>query len=579
MARQDGSRGKVGRRTFLRDVGSTAVALAAGAIGLPSLLTASRTEAAGSRGAISQAIPVGQGAAEEPSAGNWKTWVLRSGSDSRLPEPAPPNSPQAVRELAQLKQAQLERTQAQIDAARFWDAGPATRRWTEMQLDMIKTHRPNPPRASRGLALLHIAVFDAVVAAWHAKYTYNFPAPSNVDPTLTPALPPRNNPSYPSEHAVVAGAAAQVLKHLFPRQGADWFEAKAREAAASRVWAGVDWPSAVEQGLALGRAVADRVLAQAAADGANAPWDGRRPTGVCYWKPTPPGLVYPPLEPVWGQVRPWLLTTGDLFRPDRSPVCGSAEEREQMLEVYRAVNSLTAEQKRIASFWDDGPGTFTPPGHWAEIALRLVERYQTSTPRAARLFAYQGVAAMVAGVCVWDAKFAYWSLRPVTYIQDYVDPNWTSFITTPPFPGFVSGHSGFSGASATLLGYVFPQEKAALQAMAAEAALSRLYGGIHIRVDNEVGLTMGRRIGAFASARALSDDIEDLIGRRILERGQGNALIAKLTAVVAQVNRKNIAGAIRELQLFVGEVSAVIRAQEVQPLAEAATDIISQLSS
>jgi len=579
MARQDGSRGKVGRRTFLRDVGSTAVALAAGAIGLPSLITASRTEAAGSRGAISQAIPVGQGAAEEPYAGNWKTWVLRSGSEMRLPEPTPPNSAQGVRELAALKQAQLERTQAQIDAARFWDAGPATRRWTEMQLDMIKTHRPNPPRASRGLALLHIAVFDAVVAAWHAKYTYNFPAPSNVDPTLTPALPPRNNPSYPSEHAVVAGAAAQVLKHLFPRQGADWFEAKAREAAASRVWAGADWPSAVEQGLALGRAVADRVLAQAAIDGADTPWDEKRLTGVCYWKPTPPGFIYPPLEPPWGKVRPWLLASGDLFRPGRSPACGSAEEHEQMLEVYRTVNSLTAEQKRIASFWDDGPGTFTPPGHWAEIALRLADRYQISTPRAARSFAYQAVAAMVAGVCVWDAKFAYWSLRPVTYLQDYVDPNWTSFITTPPFPGFVSGHSGFSGASATLLGYVFPQEKAALQAMAAEAALSRLYGGIHIRADNEVGLTMGRRIGAFASVRALSDDIEDLIGRRILERGQGNALIAKLTAVVAHVNRKNIAGAIRELQAFIGEVSAVIRAQEGQPLAEAATDIISQLSS
>ena len=250
-----------------------------------------------------------------------------------------------------------------------------------------------------------------------------------------------------------------------------------------------------------------------------------------------------------------------------------------MLEVYRTVNSLTAEQKRIASFWDDGPGTFTPPGHWAEIALGLADRYQISTPRAARSFAYQAVAAMVAGVCVWDAKFAYWSLRPVTYLQDYVDPNWTSFITTPPFPGFVSGHSGFSGASATLLGYVFPQEKAALQAMAAEAALSRLYGGIHIRADNEVGLTMGRRIGAFASVRAMSDDIEDLIGRRILERGQGNALIAKLTAVVAQVNQKNIAGAIRELQAFIGEVNALIKTGEGRPLTEAARDIISQFGS
>ena len=538
------------------------MALAAGAISLPSLLAANRAQAA-----------------EEPSAGNWKTWVLRSGSEIRLPEPPLPDSPQGRRELAQLKQAQLERTQAQINAARFWDTGPATRRWTEIHLDMIKTHRLNPPRASRGLALMHIAMFDAVVASWHSKYAYNHPAPSNADPTLTPALQPRNNPSYPSEHAVVAGVASQLLKYLFPRQGTDWFEAKAREAAGSRVWAGADWPSAVEQGLALGRAVADRVLAQAGTDGSDTSWDGKRLTGVCYWNPTPPAFIYPPLEPVWGKVRPWLLASGDLFRPGLIPSCGSTEAREQMLEVYRTVNNLTEEQKRIASFWDDGPGTFTPPGHWAEIALRLAERRPISTPRAARVFAYQSVVSMVAGICVWDAKFAHWSLRPVTYIRDYVDPNWMSFITTPPFPGYVSGHSGFSGASATLLGYMFPQEKAALQAMAAEAALSRLYGGIHIRADNEVGLVMGRRIGALASARAMSDDIEDLIGRRALERRQGNALSAKLGAAIAHVNQKNINGAIRELQSFIGEVNAVIKAEEGQPFIDAAKEIISQFGS
>ncbi len=180
---------------------------------------------------------------------------------------------------------------------------------------MIKTHRTNPPRASRGLALLHIAMFDALVAAWHAKYTHNYPAPHQVDPTVAPALHPRDNPSYPSEHAVVAGAALQVLKSLFPRQGAEWFEAKAREAAASRLWAGVDWPSAVDQGFVLGRAVAERVLAQAATDGSETPWDGKRVTGVCYWKPTPPGFIDPPLEPRWGKVRPWLLPSGDLFPP------------------------------------------------------------------------------------------------------------------------------------------------------------------------------------------------------------------------------------------------------------------------
>jgi membrane-associated phospholipid phosphatase len=342
----------------------------------------------------------------------------------------------------------------------------------------------------------------------------------------------------------------------------------------SRVWAGVNWLSDVEQGLILGRAVADRVLAQAATDRSDASWDGKPLTGSCYWKPTPPGFTYPPLEPLWGRVRPWLLVSGDLVRPARTPACGSGEERDQMLEVYRTGNNLTEEQKRIASFWNDGPGTVTPPGHWAQIALNLIERYSINTPRAARLLAYQGVASMDVGICVWDAKFAYWSLRAVTYIQDYVDPNWTSFVTTPPFPGFVSGHSAFSGASATVLGYMVPQEKTALQAMAAEAALSRLYGGIHIRADNEVGLTMGRRLGALASMRALRDDIEDLIGRRVVDRGRGNSLIAKLETVSAHVNQKDISGAIKDLQAFMSEVITAIAGGHGQPLVDAASEII-----
>lgn len=555
------------------------MALATGAVGLPSLLRAKSTEAASAAPRVSQAFPLALRVGEEPYAGNWKTWVLRSAKEIRLPNPPLPNSAQGLKELAQLQQAQLDRTQAQIDAARFWDSGPATQRWTEILLEMIKAHRINPPRASRGLALLHIAMFDALVAAWHVKYTYNYPAPTSVDPTLRPAFQPRNNPSYPSEHAVVAGAASQMLRYLFPQQGTGWFEGKALEAGASRVWAGVNWPSDVEHGVLLGRLAADRVIAHANADRASMTWDQKRPTGICYWKPTPPGFVYPPLEPRWGNVRPWLLTSGDQFRPELIPACGSAAEREQMLEVYRTVNTLTEEQKRIASFWNDGPGTFTPPGHWAEIALRLVERYQISTPRAARIFAYQGAVSMVAGICVWDAKFSYWSLRPITYIRDYIDPNWTSFITTPPFPGYVSGHSGFSGASARLLAQMFPQEKAALLAMAAEAAMSRLYGGIHIRADNEVGLTMGRRLGALAGARAMHDDVEDLVGRRVLDRGQGSALIARLETVIALLNQKKVDRSMKELQAFIGEVSAAVKTVDGRALIEAARDIISEFST
>jgi membrane-associated phospholipid phosphatase len=101
-------------------------------------------------------------------------------------------------------------------------------------------------------------------------------------------------------------------------------------------------------------------------------------------------------------------------------------------------------------------------------------------------------------ICVWDAKYAYWSLRPVTAIRREIDPGWSPLITTPPFPSYVSGHAGTSGAASTVLSAFFPAEAAQLHAWAAEAALSRLYGGIHFRTDNEVGLALGTAVGEAA---------------------------------------------------------------------------------
>ncbi|MBI2202093.1 MAG: twin-arginine translocation signal domain-containing protein [Armatimonadetes bacterium] len=179
------------RREFLR-----AIAVAAAAVGADPLIFSSLLRRRGLETMADAATGIGrlrvaQGTSEEPYAGNWSTWVLRSAREMRLPSPPAATSLEATRELAQLKQAQFARTEAQIAAARFWDTGPATRRWTEIQLEMIKNHRPNPPRASRGLALVHIAMFDALIAAWHAKYAYRQPAPTSVDSTLVAALRPR----------------------------------------------------------------------------------------------------------------------------------------------------------------------------------------------------------------------------------------------------------------------------------------------------------------------------------------------------------------------------------------------------
>jgi membrane-associated phospholipid phosphatase len=168
--------------------------------------------------------------------------------------------------------------------------------------------------------------------------------------------------------------------------------------------------------------------------------------------------------------------------------------------VVRVNDELTDDQIRIARFWADGPGTDTPPGHWMRIAIGLASRDRLSLATTARLFAHLAMAQADAFIACWDTKFTYWSGRPVGLI-----PGFASTIITPNFPSYISGHATLSGASSVVLAAFFPSDAASLLGQAEEAATSRLYGGIHWRSDNEVGLQVGRQIGDLAVARARSD--------------------------------------------------------------------------
>ena len=182
--------------------------------------------------------------------------------------------------------------------------------------------------------------------------------------------------------------------------------------------------------------------------------------------------------------------------------------------MYAVSQALTAEQKRIADFWADGVGTVTPPGHWNRIALDLVRAPGWSTAGTSLLFSALNTAQADAFIACWDAKYAYWTLRPVTAIRLRIDPAWSSYIVTPPFPSYVSGHSTTSAAASTVLGAFFPARAGELEAMAEEAAASRLYGGIHFRSDNDAGLKLGRRVGtAAAQAYGLQARGHDSPGR------------------------------------------------------------------
>jgi membrane-associated phospholipid phosphatase len=433
--------------------------------------------------------PAGNTGGSELQIGRWRTWVLGSGGELR-PAPPPGNrSPQTAAELAELRQMQAQRTDATNAIIQYWNSGPATRPWTELTLSLIQQNRINPVRAARILGCVHTAMHDAVVAAWDAKYHYRRLGPRLLARDLRPAIPISGTPSYPSEHAAVAGAAATMLVSLFPSEAQSLAD-REQEACQSRLLAGANYRSDVEIGMAMGRAVGQKAIARAAADGSSAVYAGTPPSGPGVW--TGPS----PLEPLAGTWKPWIMTSGSQLRPVPPPAFGSAKFLAELEEVKRFVANPTPAHRAIALFWADGAGTVTPPGHWFQIAGTLIERDRLSTPQAARLLGLLGATVTDAAISCWDTKYEYWLLRP-----NQADPTIVTTVPTPPFPAYTSGHSTFSAASSEVLGYYFPRDAARLRAMADEAALSRIVSGIHYRSDSEVGLQVGRRLAALAIQR------------------------------------------------------------------------------
>lgn len=433
--------------------------------------------------ALPAAADVAVGSAQ---IGGWKTWVLASSAEVRpLPPPAD-HSSQTQAELTELRQLQAQRSEVTDTAVQYWNSGPATLRWTELTLSLIQRDRLNPVRAARVLATVHTAMNDAVVAAYEAKIAFRRPPPEALAPDLRPVLSASLTFSYPSEHAAIAAAAAGMLASLFPSEAAR-LEARAQEAGTSRLLAGANYRSDVEAGLALGKAIAARAVARAAADGSSAQFTGTLPTGPGLWSGPNP------LEPLAGSWKPWILASGSQIRPGPPPAMGSALFQAELAELELFVASPTPSQAEIAQFWADGPGTVTPPGHWFQIAEELIARDRLDTPHAARLLGLLGATVMDAAICCWDAKYYYQLLRP-----NQADPTLVTLLPTPPFPSYPSGHATFSAAASEVLASFFPQDAARLRYLAVEAALSRVYAGIHYRFDSEVGLQSGRELAALA---------------------------------------------------------------------------------
>ena len=243
-----------------------------------------------------------------PKVGQWKTWVLASGTEIQVPAPPAETSDQTTAELAELRQLQKERSPSANTAIQYYNAVPATQRWHDLAFALARAEKQSPNRQARLAAILHTALHDAVIVTWAAKYQFNRKPPSQMAPDVTPVVlitgvVPAPEPSYPSEHAALAGTAVGILTAFFPKEEAN-LKAMAAEVGQTRLLMGANYRSDIDAGFALGQAVAQKALARAATDGSDAKWTGTVPTGPGMW------VGKDPLEPLHGHLEAVAADTG-----------------------------------------------------------------------------------------------------------------------------------------------------------------------------------------------------------------------------------------------------------------------------
>jgi hypothetical protein len=398
-----------------------------------------------------------------------------------------------------------------------FDAEVATA-WFDLSLELVRqTAGFSPPVASRTFGYAGIALYEALVPGMEG-----FRSLAGVLAGLGPLPAAGRNRAY--DWPTVANAAlASALRGLFPSGQAAAVNALEAQLEA-RVGRAVP-PGVLDRSAQRGKDVAAAVLEWSRDDGGhegylrNFPSSYVGPVGPGLWVPTPPGFL-PALQPFWGRNRCLAIAGGAGCPPGDHPAYSddpASAFHAEALDVYDTVNELTPEQETIARFWSDDPGTTaTPPGHSISLTTQVLRRERASLAAAAEAYAKVGVAVCDAFVACWHQKYVYNLLRPVTYLQR-LDPEWLPVLVTPPFPEYPSGHSVQSAAACQVLSDLFGEDYAfddhthddrgfvprgfrSFFEAAEEAAISRLYGGIHFRAAIERGLIQGRCIGRAVTA-------------------------------------------------------------------------------
>jgi membrane-associated phospholipid phosphatase len=413
----------------------------------------------------------------QPEPGNWKTWFITSGKDYRLSPP-----PSNKEEIAQVLSRQQSLDSAGLQQIIYWNAGAPGYRWQEMISRLWMTDTTY--NGALANMLVGVATYDATVAAWDTKQAYKRPRPFTADSRVKAYGWKHESPSYPCEHSVAAGVASTIIAHFYPSM-AESVNRQAQQLMESRIASGAAFPSDTRAGFELGKKIAEKEIEHTKGFAPKGPWDRKMPKQPGVWTGKKPML------PMAGLSKTVVLESASQFRPGPPPdFAKDMAELKNFKQTFRS--QASAFYWASQNFWSDA------------LNKKIFEHnLHLDAPRAARLYAGVAIASYDGFVACWDAKYAYWGIRP-----DQYDSTYRPLMQSPPFPGYPSGHAAISGVMAELYSYFFPADRIYFQKKAVEAAESRFQAGIHFRTDNDVALELGKKVGNAVVQKLKNDGVD-----------------------------------------------------------------------
>ena len=373
-------------------------------------------------------------------------------------------------EISEVIAIQEEMGEEDVWSVKYWNGAYPSYRWHQLLMQASRNHKGH--KNGGRVAIMHLAIYDATVEVWKHKEDHFRKGAYQYDPRVKGMGQASDHSAFICEWSAAAGAAHQVIGHYFPEQQA-MLDSSLTAFKAARLATGLQFPSDIEKGLAIGRQIADQYIEYAKDDRTDRRWEGSVPKADSLWSGTPN-----PWDPMKRQWKPLTLARADQFRPGPPPTDWTAD-----MEELRRFNA-TQQTSEIAWKWKSAPV-------WDLLIERKILEYQLGPMEAAFANAVFHTARFDGIIAAWDGKYHYWGIRPFQY-----DPSFQPIlVATPNFPGYPAGHTTVAGSIARVLSFLFPRDEALFLELAKECSESRFEGGVHFRTDNEVGLEVGDQVG------------------------------------------------------------------------------------